>query len=388
MPRRGWVAVVLVAMTVGALVLGAAPAGASGTSVVTGLSWTSPSRGWAVGTNSVCADPSSADNVGNLQCVEQVFSTTNRGRTWTGVGSTDGVVNIRFANTQVGYSFGARNSSTGFGDSSGFAMTTDGGRNWVPQPGPKIAAVETVGTRVVRITSNATSCPGPAKWSIETSRPGSGTWRKVRVPPMKYGCAEVQLVRGGRNDLYAAFFGERARGNPDQTTQLIASHDGGLTWTTRSDPCGGSPANEMDTIAIGAATRGVVASLCYPRVTRGGGYIKVSRNGSRTYGRARLIPDGLPAYTIAITSLRDLLLSDPFDHQIGGPRLYASHNGGDSWRTVITETPSGFHSLDRDGRDLLGVSGPTSAYWVGNGQTVWTTTNDGRSFTMNAAPGG
>ncbi len=391
--RRGWVPVIVAIVAAAALAgplaveaRASAPTSAPpGTSVVTDLSWTGPTRGWAVGTSSLCADPESAFAAQKVVCVEQLFSTADRGRRWTAVGSTDGVVGIRFANRTVGYSFGARNSTDDSG--SGFAMTTNGGRNWTRQPGRPVAALEVVGRRVVRVTYSHTGCPGPCDWRISTSSVGSTRWHPARFPQPRFNDS-VQLVHGGTTDVYAAFFGHTAGGAPDQTTDLVVSHDAGRTWTARGDPCAGDPKRETDTVSVAAAPGGIVASLCYPRGATTGGYVRISQDGSRTYGRAGLIPDRFLTTSIAIASSRDVLLSNPFDLAGGGPRLFASHDGGRSWKTVITEAPAGATRATPGDWELLGFSGPSSGYWIGGGQTLWTTADRGRTWTMNPTPGG
>ncbi|MCU1457870.1 MAG: BNR/Asp-box repeat protein [Actinomycetia bacterium] len=358
---------------------------AAGAPVLTGLSWTSPTRGWAVGTTNVCADPVGADAVEPLRCVEQLFSTTDRGRSWTAVGSTDGLVDIHFANRDVGYSFNATHSSNDSG--SGFAMTTNGGRNWTPQPGPHVAALTVAGRNVVRVSYTRTGCPGPCDWRIQTAAVGSTRWRTAPSPKPRFNNS-VQLVHGGTNGVYAAFFGHTAGGAPDQTTDLLVSRNGGRTWAKRSDPCSADLTNEKDTVAIAAAAGGVVATLCYPRGATAGGYVKVSRDGARSFGRAKLIPDSFLADTVAIASARDVFLSTPFDlGTTAGPRLFASHDGGTKWTTVITEGPHGAHRAVA-GTDLVGFLNSRSGYWVGGGQTIWTTADAGRSWTMNPSPGG
>ena len=107
------------------------------------------------------------------------------------------------------------------------------------------------------------------------------------------------------------------------------------------------------------------------------------------WGFAKVAPkSGAFATSIAIASPRDVLLSNPFDLGGGGPRLFASHDGGRNWTTVITEAPAVVHSAAPGDSDLLGFSGVSSGYWVGGGQTIWTTPDRGRTWTMNPGPGG
>src|SRR5256885_392552 len=75
----------------------------------------------------------------------------------------------------------------------------------------------------------------------------------------------VKLAGGGRNAFYVPFFGTPASGGGPQTADLVVSHDGGQTWTRRSDPCANDPRAENGSSAIAAAAGGVVASVCNPR---------------------------------------------------------------------------------------------------------------------------
>ena len=231
-----------------------------------------------------------------------------------------------------------------------------------------------------------TGCPGPCKWGIQTAAIGSTKWRTVSFPAARISGGGVQLVRDGPRDVYAAFFGHTAGGAMDQRTDLLVSHDAGRTWIKRSDPCSPDVQNEKDIMAIAAAPGGVVASLCYPRFASGGGYIKISRDGARTFGPAKLVPDRFGAHTIAIASGRDVFLTAPFDvGATAGPRLFASHDAGGSWSTVITDAPQGPHIAVADGQ-LVGFPGPTVGYWL-SGPTLWTTSDLGRHWALNPAPG-
>jgi photosystem II stability/assembly factor-like uncharacterized protein len=348
---------------------------------ITDLSWISATQGWAVGVASTCGSGGS--------CAAVLLGTVDGGRQWALVETTNTpadctfgcapssrgasdvvptVTNIRFVTDRIGFAFGQT-----------FTTTTDGGHRWVAQTGRKVAALEVAGREVIRVSYSHTGCPGPCDWGIDTAAIGSTAWRPVRFPEPTHNDA-VQLVRSGLNDVYVAFFGNPASGAGTQTADLVVSHDGGRTWTRRSDPCSKDRRGENDSYAIAAAPGGVVVSVCNPRGQNGGGFVVISDDGSRTYGSALVLPDRVSADDVAITSPGDVFVTSANASGPVGPRLYASHDSGHHWSVAITEAPQPNQNFPTS-RGLLKFLDPTHGYWLGNNQTLWTTTDGGTHWT-------
>lgn len=333
--------------------------------VVNDLTWVSDTHGWALVSQSGC----------QRSCTSEVLTTTNGGASWTEVGSLPSsetcvtgcdenepqAFNIRFGNDSDGYAF----------DPNLF-VTTDGGRSWVPEQGPQVVALEIAGSSVIRISSTHGGCPGPCDAVVEEAPIGSSSWRELYPIPIDAG--RVQLVRQGPDNVYAAGFQNPAGGAVDEQTTLFISHDGGVSWTERADPCGYSGAAENDTEAMAAAPDDVLAVLCSPRFG-GADFVDVSSDGGKTFDSTASLPGDVGFLLVAVTNPDDVFVSTGPN---GGGQgvLEASHDGGRNWNQVASDTgQAGGYSSPNAG--FLGFESSSVGRWIGSPSDIWTTTDDG-----------
>ena len=332
--------------------------------VVADLTWVSDRHGWAMASQSGCL----------RSCTSEVLTTTNGGTSWNGVGSlpsrstcvggcggsepqTD---NIRFGNNNDGYAF----------DSDLF-MTTDGGRSWVHEDGPQVAGLEIAGSNVIRISYTHAGCPGPCDPLLEEAPIGSSSWRTLYSIPMEG--SRLQLLRQGPNDVYIAVFRNPAGGAIHEQTTLFISHDGGVTWSQRPDPCGYKGSAENDTEDLAAAPDGVVAVLCSPRLG-GLDFVDVSSDGGRTFGATTALPGNIGFQLIAVTNAGDIFVSTGPNG--GGQQvLEASHDAGQHWNQAASDTGQTGYVSPTAG--FLGFESPEVGRWIASPTEIWTTTDGG-----------
>ena len=135
---------------------------------------------------------------------------------------------------------------------------------------------------------------------MEEAPLGSTSWRVLFSIPMQF-VGRVQLVRQGLNDVYVAVFKNPPGGAQNEQTTVYVSHNAGVTWSTRADPCGYSGSSENDAEAITAAPQSVVAVLCYPRQGGGPVFVAVSSDGGKGFGHNAPLPDDVGFGLIAAT---------------------------------------------------------------------------------------
>src|SRR5205807_10297630 len=107
-----------------------------------------------------------------------------------------------------------------------------------------------------------------------------------------------------------------------------------------------------------------------------GGFVVISHDGSRTYGPALVLPDRLFFDDVAITSPEHVFVTSPSASGPVGPRLYASHDGGQHWSVATAEAPQP-NQYFQSSRGFLKFLDPTHGYWLGYNQTLWTTADGG-----------
>ena len=321
------------------------------------LSWVAVDDGFAL-TTAPC---------GSGTC-SRLLSTTDGGRTWSDVGApglphactTSCPLRVRFADRLVGYVYG-----------DGLVMTTDGGRTWTRQPGPDTHGLEAADGTALRVVE-LTGCPG-CRFAVQRSQAGSSTWRTVHTSDDLFAAAD--LVRQG-NDVAVALKQNPAGGAGDAHTTLLLSSDGGTTWTTRDDPCGGIGSNdpeEVDATQVSWSLDGELLVLCQRRLYRSnGGNAQVMR--STDGGRAFSRPTGFGEITdvFLIASGRGVLLAEThygIDREV---LLQRSTDDGQSW-TEVTRAPLPQGELT----GYLAFSTAQVATWVPPGGTEVRRSTDG-----------
>jgi photosystem II stability/assembly factor-like uncharacterized protein len=327
--------------------------------IIEGLTWISDTQGWALTVPSGC--PSRG-------CTSTVMETLNGGISWVALGTIpDGshevpVSDIRFANSNDGYAFGPD-----------LYQTTDGGQSWTAEPGPDVASLEVAGANVIRVSYASSGCPGPCGIQVERAPIGGQVWTPLYSYPSDMEVGAVQMVLWSPDDIYVVTFENPAGGAPDAQSSLLISHDGGATWSQRSDPCGYSGTTENDTTAIAAAADDVVGVICVPRYY-GPDFVDISGDGGSTFAASVPLPAGLQFKLLALTSEESIFAAtyaDTGDSQL----LVASHNGGSSWQQVATEPPIAPPQYGYQG--FLGFESPDVGRWIGNPLSLWTTTDGG-----------
>ena len=328
------------------------------------LTFVSPTHGWAMGTAS-CTDGKPG------RCSAMVRTTD--GTHWTATknppadigelctGANACVDHVRFATDKVGYAFGE----------SAFFLTTDGGATWKQQAGGA-AALESLDSNVIRITSSHGGCPGPCDVGVETAAIGSTVWRPVPLPGGAPALSSLSFVRGNGGYAYLLAKGHPAGGANNATSTLYRTKDNGATWTKSGEPCPQSTSGEVDSFDVAGGAKGAVAVLCATRQAPQEWVVATSTDGGSPFARQG---GAIPA------DRAGLLTGDPATELVvGGPvGLSRSTDRGASWAGVGdvsgTVTFVGFES-PKVGRCV-----------TDNGRTIWTTHDGGLIWSAFTFPG-
>lgn len=337
---------------------------------VTDLAWVTDTVGWAL---------AAVPCAGKL--CPAVAATTDGGVTWRPLPDppappfTSGqpgvrcaqatcVDQIRFATATVGYLFGP-----------GFLMTVDGGRSWQQVPGPPVEDLEVNGGSVFRVVYDHTGCPGPCEGTLEEAAAGSNTWRTLLQLPLIGGSDEALILQG--SDLYLPIYGDPADGQP--FVGLYRSLDGGQTWQQLANPCASTEVSAEDPVDFAAAPDGYLAALCFSITEPSTATVLTSDNSGSSWGPQLPVPGN--AGLIAAPSAGRLVVGTwPTGGE--GPTastLSISADGGRVWSTAASDSTH----LDAEpvGASLyLGFVDATRGQWIGDGLTIWSTTDGGASW--------
>jgi photosystem II stability/assembly factor-like uncharacterized protein len=344
------------------------PALPSGFAVLS-MTFVSDTQGWALGT-APCASG---------HCLA-LLGTTDGGAHWQaltaptkaagGVFSTcqhgsPCVQQVRFMTPEVGYAFGPS-----------LFLTTDGGHSWQQLPGSNVSSLEGSGGTVSRISSGGTGCAGQP-YSVQSAANGSDSWTTLPAPKIEMICPPVLYRQGQR--IVVAGYGNPA-GGVRATAQIDRSPDGGQTWSSGPDSCGGT-----DGYASGVALASpfVLVLLCQHQMPlAGGGYapawVRVSTNGGATFGPDRTLPapdaslGTFIRYQIAAGTVHRFFVAETGQY---GSQLVETQNAGGTWATHLT-MPSTSPVI------LVGFEDPLTAR-VAQGDTVWTTRSGGQAWTAD-----
>jgi photosystem II stability/assembly factor-like uncharacterized protein len=153
---------------------------------------------------------------------------------------------------------------------------------------------------------------------------------------------------------------------------LYASTDDGRTWANRANPCaaprGVATPPAISDLVVGAD--GSVTLLC--RSSRST-FLITSTDGGATFGPP--VPDSqFPPGTAALGAADASTLFFVADS------LYRSGDGGRTWQRVATDSTTGSGTPN-----FIGFEDSTTGRWVtGDGSTVWTTTDSGKTWRAHA----
>ncbi|MGC1184847.1 MAG: hypothetical protein WBA31_06815 [Candidatus Dormiibacterota bacterium] len=335
------------------------------------MSWINPQQGWALVTTPHCS---------GATCVA-VLGTSDGGTRWTLLSavsaclsgcqpSQEQVNSIQFASAEDGYLFDSLGTSP-------LMITSDGGRQWAVQTGARATVAMAVeGSKTLRISSSGGGCPGPCNWAIDESTVDSTQWTTVDTPSTAYNDS-AQLVVSG-SDAYALFPGNIAAGAGTQQADLYISQDDGSQWAHQGDPCGDTGSTPDDAQSVAAAPGGVLVVVCALR-TDGSEFVIVSSNAGGSFGSPETVPL-TSARQVAATSASKLFVGNGYfgyntPSSTFTVQLLASSNGGETWDTAVEETGKSNVAVN-----YLGFVSASTGWWLVPGDTIWTTTDSGASW--------
>jgi photosystem II stability/assembly factor-like uncharacterized protein len=365
---------------------------------VVDLTWVSDSMGWAL----------AAVPCAGLLCAA-VAATTDGGATWEplprppvsldSIARTQGplgiiipetqgdceqagscVNDIRFATAKIGYLFGPS-----------LFMTVDGGETWQAVISPPVESLEAAGGDVFRVVYDHDGCPGPCDRTVEEAPAGSDDWRTLLQIPgslqIPVGALDTaSLILQGSRTIYLPIYGNPAGGEP--FTTLLRSLDGGQSWQQLADPCVSTTIVADSAIDFAAAPGGYLAALCYPNNQPEAMTVVTSDDSGSSWGPQLAVP-GSSWGLIASPSVGTLVVG-PGPGSGGGPAtstatltMSVSADGGKVWTTAAIDQVN--LSTAPLGVSLwLGFEDGTTGRWVGDDQTIWTTTDGGTRWTPQA----
>jgi photosystem II stability/assembly factor-like uncharacterized protein len=280
------------------------------------------------------------------------------------------VAQVRFATQKIGYAY----------DPS-LLVTTDGGVSWQLQSAPAVSSLEAADGSVARVATPAesaadTGCSGAA--SQVSAAPAGGTaWQALPAPAVAQICPPVLYRQGQR--LVLVGYGNPA-GGVLATAQIARSGDGGKTWATGPDSCGGTDGYAS---AVALAPPDVLVLLCQHQMPLStGGYapawVRVSVDGGASFGPDEQVPSLLAApsgtimhYQLAAASSGRLLVTETGS---AGSRALLTENGGQNWASSL--------SMPAGSVVLVGYQDPLTAR-IAEGNQVWTTHDGGSTWADN-----
>jgi len=331
------------------------------------MSFVSDQRGFALGTVSC----------GTGRCVA-LLGTPDGGSSWAqlaaptraagGVYNTcpDGqpcVQQVRFATPLTGYAY----------DPS-LLVTTDGGRHWRPLSGAYVSSLETADGTVVRVASAGTGCSG-GRYDVDAAPVGNTAWRALPAPAIPEICPPVLYRQGER--LVLVGYGNPA-GGVRATAQIARSGNGGQTWASGPDSCGGTDGYAS---GVALAPPDVLVLLCQHQMPGATGvfgpaWVRVSVDGGTSFGPSQTVPSGpavppgtIRSYQLAAASAGRLLVAESGQN---GSRVVLTENGGQTWSATLNLAASGPVVL-------VGYQDPVTGR-IAQSDLVWTTRDGGRTW--------
>ncbi len=267
---------------------------------------------------------------------------------------------IRFATATVGYAF-----------SPALLMTSDGGQHWRMLARTGVSSLEIAGREAVRVAAAREGCTGKP-YRVESAAVGSGSWRDVPAPPIKLYCPPTLYRQGTR--LVLAGFDSQSAGIPGPA-RFDRSADGGATWASGRDQCGGRDGYAS---AVALAPPSTLVVLCEHQLVSTGrsAWLRVSADNGATFGPDQPLPlavkvplgEELHYQLAAATPGRFVVLETTPDSY----RVYRTEDAGRSWSPAFAL--NGF-ALPV----LTGFDDPLTAR-IGQGDVLWTTHDGARTW--------
>ena len=356
------------------------PFPASAGPYVVDLTWVSDSMGWAL-----AAVPCAG------QLCPAVAATTDGGVTWQplpsppvslyAIAAAQGdceradpcVSHIRFATSKIGYLFGP-----------GLFMTVDGGQSWQEVTSLPVETLEAAGENVFRVVYDHGGCPGPCNRTVEEAPARSNAWKTLLQIPgslqIPVGALDTAtLILQGSQTIYLPIYGNPVGGEP--FTTLFRSLDAGQTWQQLADPCASTTVLADSAISFAAAPGGYLAALCYANSEPAAPTVVTSDNSGTSWG-PRLAAPASSWGLIASPSPGTLVVALLTSTGAGTATLSASTDGGLKWATAADQVNLSWAPLGASVYSVyLGFEDAMTGRWVGDDQTIWTTTDSGNTWT-------
>ncbi len=272
---------------------------------------------------------------------------------------------VRFATPLIGYAY----------DPS-LEVTTDGGTHWQSQSTESVGSLEAANGTAVRVATPGAGCSG-ATGQVSAAPVGSSTWQALPAPAVAKICPPVLYRQGQR--LVLADYGNPAGGAP-ATAQIARSGDGGKTWASGMDSCGGTDGYAS---SVALALPNVLVLLCQHQMAlSSGGYgpawVRVSDNGGASFGRDEQVPSlqSAPAgtivsYQLAASSSGRLLVTESAP---SSSEALLTQNGGQSWSPTL--------SMPAGNVVLVGYQDTVTGR-IASVNQVWTTHDGGSTWTAD-----
>jgi photosystem II stability/assembly factor-like uncharacterized protein len=269
------------------------------------LSFVDASRGWALGYFAV---PSPG--------LVTMQHTDDGGRTWQLVTAPTtepgrAVTHVRFADARDGWAFGPALYST-----------HDGGSTWTRRR---------LGGPVLDLASAGHTVWAVAGERVWASGVRSDRWAPLNAAPRIVG-ESAELLRRAPGRAWLLWHADRA-GAPG-SSHLMASVDGGRSWTALAVPCG-EDSREED---LAPSPAGVLWLLCGGEGVAGGetGSLYRSRDGGRSW--KPLVPSTTFGFDNVIAPV------SAFTAWLGGSShsLLETRDGGEAWHAVLEGAGGGW----------------------------------------------
>lgn len=228
-PSKFALATITAATAITGIAFPATASASPGKFIANSTSWISPSTGWVLGQVSC----------GKSKVCSQVRQTTNGGKTWKIAGNVParipkvgnpgtGITEIRFATAKIGWAY-----------TPDLYLTTNGGKNWkkmpLPGDGKQVLDLTTTATEVYAIVSPCAYETGICAskpltaWRAQNAKPA---WTQMKTPKLHINVSADVSALG--NTVYVV---DSNLDGPKHPSQLLASTNGGKTFTARPVPC-------------------------------------------------------------------------------------------------------------------------------------------------------
>jgi hypothetical protein len=274
---------------------------------------------------------------------------------WVSIGPYGGIVSALAASPSVGGLVLVALDSPG---GNSLYRSTDGGQSWQP-----VAALGGLGVQAIAFAADGTAYLATG-FHLRASTDGGLNWTTV-TNPFSSSISEV-AIDPGTGDLWLGI-GSALGGS----TFVIQSTDGGATWTDRSPPL----ASPRDTTALAFAPGAPLTVYAGFSGFPGGGGLWVSGDGGASWNDRSAGLPAVPVNDLVWDGARAIVAGGAeFGSQTFG--LYASDDGGVTWTPLHDGTWPSLYTfgLDLDPNDpavLLVATAQAGVFRSPDGGASW-----------------